>query len=172
MGSIPLLATFLGDPIMRMYKFELYDSVFIKPFNRDGVVVSQSMSITPGQPVKIEYEVAMNEPRWDEHYGGMMEFLGKRYKYVRVHESDLCLSVHVTENWQLDSVAALHGFTRHPMETEVELRNRVLESMRTPEPEKKYDKGFEIKLKECECGKEKHGFASHSHWCPVFVPID
>ena len=29
-----------------------------------------------------------------------------------------------------------------------------------------YDKGFEIKLKECQCGMEKHGFANHSTWCP------
>jgi hypothetical protein len=29
-----------------------------------------------------------------------------------------------------------------------------------------YDKGFEIKLKACECGADKHGFASHSNWCP------
>ena len=31
----------------------------------------------------------------------------------------------------------------------------------------KWDKGFEIKLKKCECGKEKHGFASHSQWCDI-----
>lgn len=23
------------------------------------------------------------------------------------------------------------------------------------------------KFQECECGKEKHGFASHSNWCPI-----
>jgi hypothetical protein len=27
-------------------------------------------------------------------------------------------------------------------------------------------KSFEIKLKVCECGMEKHGFANHSTWCP------
>lgn len=27
-------------------------------------------------------------------------------------------------------------------------------------------KGFEPVAKSCECGKEKHGFANHSTWCP------
>ncbi len=22
-------------------------------------------------------------------------------------------------------------------------------------------------LKQCECGKEKHGFANHTNWCPI-----
>lgn len=26
---------------------------------------------------------------------------------------------------------------------------------------------LELKPLECECGKEKHGFASHTHWCQI-----
>lgn len=29
-----------------------------------------------------------------------------------------------------------------------------------------FDKGFELKLKECDCGAEKHGFADHITGCP------
>lgn len=28
-----------------------------------------------------------------------------------------------------------------------------------------------IKKKVCECGKDKHGFACHSTWCPKFSPV-
>lgn len=40
-------------------------------------------------------------------------------------------------------------------------------SIMVEDGDNKWDKGFEIKLKKCECGKEKHGFASHSQWCAV-----
>jgi len=37
---------------------------------------------------------------------------------------------------------------------------------------KLYRRTASIVKSECECGKEKHGFASHSDWCKLYKPKD
>jgi hypothetical protein len=81
----------------------------------------------------------------------------------------------------LDRIAALYGVTRNFGQPDAELRTDVLKVLRSftisfqPEnlkiPEFYECVDTEIKFQGlndvvCECGKDKHGFASHSTWCP------
>jgi hypothetical protein len=119
-----------------MYKFSINQVVFVKPLNREGIVTGQRSSFTEGQPPKIEYKIAMSRPSWQDHCGGIMEYVGQRYDYVRVHENDVIrIEDAPAPTWKAEELG-------------------------------RWGKGVEIKLKECECGTEKHGFANHSTWCP------
>lgn len=66
----------------------------------------------------------------------------------------------------LDCAAQLFGLKRQSWEWDESLRLRIIDA---------YNKHIslrpvmEIKKPECECGKDKHNFANHSNWCPLFT---
>jgi hypothetical protein len=126
------------------YKFQPNEKVFVKPFHKEGIVTGIQTTFNRGQLARVEYEVAIPIPSWvDYPICGVTEFLGNRSQNVLVFEQDL-EKLKPVSPLEESLIAAQSEFTKN------------------------WNPGFEIKLKECECGMEKHGFANHSYWCAKF----
>ena len=59
----------------------------------------------------------------------------------------------------LSKMGALLGIIRYD-ETDAEFRAKILLSLTGGQ--------ITVSDKVCECGADKHGFASHSNWCPKY----
>lgn len=92
-----------------------------------------------------EYEVSYKVPTYEDHTYGI-DYMDMKNQYVRVTRNDL-VTIDTATGIDLDAIGRLYGITR----------NGESETQSTDTP----------KAIVCECGKEKHGFASHSNWCEM-----
>lgn len=129
-----------------MTKFKVGDTVLVQYLNKEGQIVGIFNSLT-----LVEYVVAVPRPNILDHGFGIIECVGVKYERVRVIEEMLAL--YADQKKELELCQTFYNKN---------IRSNVgIESI-----------PFSIKIglsdKSCECGKDNHGFACHSTWCPKY----
>jgi len=140
-----------------MDKFVLHQVVFVKSLNKEGVVVGIRKTFVVGKPIAITYQVAISVPSPSSpyHSGCVVEFIGNKNEYVTVTESDLIrIEDAPMPTYHAEDLTQYIKVDSKSQENYLELYDKMTSLAKYPE---------------CECGKDKHGFAKHSDWCPKYV---
>lgn len=169
-------------------KFKLAEKVFVKSIKKEGTVVGWMKKSEDS----IDYKVSVEEVYcWNYDHSAIGVYMAKREEYYITKEWDL-ESLKPTPNKDeiinilVDNIKAIQD------QMDEIYKNYFVDTISTQKvtisstysgPERDYDfyvcnghsstkiepiESISIKIDSvCECGKEKHGFASHSTWCGI-----
>ncbi len=152
-----------------MFKFQLDQKVLVKSLNKEGIIVSQRISLQSRTLYETTYVVSVLQPL-NEDFGIVTQYMGLKPVMYTVSEYDLLPIADNNATEDKMSLEEMKQFSQKCLEGKKgifslkgDVSQEDMDKMRSL-----WDAQVLKSPKECQCGKEKHGFASHSSWCDLF----